>query len=1522
MLTVFTVNTIADEAFDGTGNDGTDGAGLSLREAIGLANSNTIADAAGQGEADGDVIVFDPALAGLTITISGTALTITDDVVINGNAGTAGTRVTVDGGDAVGIFVIATMDSDGVSDAVVLQNLIVQNGNSATGGGITNAVGSPTTLNNVAVQDNNATVDGGGIANLGTLTIQGGSLLSGNSAAVNGGAILNQGTLSIDASTIQANTASGPAATNGGGGIYSVSGTVSITGSTVTGNVANGTAGSGGGIFITAGTVTIDQSLIDANTANRAGGGIEIVAGTLDITGTDLSNNVTLGGAVGAPGNGGALHVSGAATTIITGGTVSGNSAANEGGGLWNSGGGSMTVDGVLIIGNTAAVEGGGIFNNGGTLNVTGSTIGDSIIDNDVFSTAASADDLVFAFVDTQDSTAGTGVFLDILENDGTTIIDNLNAGISAGQVVVQGGNVFLNVQADPLTGEEVSPYQIYAVAVNPTTAIGESEANDDFTTADPVTEDTLVTGTLGSATDVDVFSVNVAAGSSLVVILDTIFGTDAVVEILDTNGTSVLATGTVDAFSGDSAAIASGLAGGTYFVRVTGDAGATGDYAFVAMAVAPGDLVAETEPNDETADATVLAAGEFGQGSLLQVGTNTALRGGGIFNNTGGTVNVTDLTVISNNTATGNLATDGGGGIYNDGGTVTVDGFSQITFNSATVGAGSGGGIFNNTGGTLTVTDATIAGNTANRAGGGIEDASGGGFGTTLTNVGLNDNVAQGGGAGAPGNGGGLHVTGAGDISITGGTVNGNSAALEGGGLWNGAGIMTIAGTTIDGNTASGAGADDGGGGIFNNAGDVVITGATSITNNVANGAAGSGGGIFNNASGTITATGTVITGNTANRAGGGIEDAGGAGFGTTLTNVTLNNNVAQGGGVAGSPGNGGGLHVSGGGNVTITGGTVNGNSAALEGGGLWNGSGTMTIDAATINGNTASGDATDDGGGGIFNNDGVVDISNSTISNNVANGTLGHGGGILSVDTLITSNVTISGNSASGEGGGIDVESGTATINNTTIANNQAGGGGGGINVDTGTVTLNSTLVATNLSGTVASDITGTVSGTFNLVGVNTGLTGLTNGVGGNQVGTLASPINPLLGPLADNGGPTLTHNILEGSPAIDAGSNPDALDFDQRLSPFERVVGDQADVGAIELQQVLRDIIAVGTDAGEEAFVQVFDADTQMLLFTLTPYPNFTGGVRVAVGDVNFDGTPDIITAPGPNGGPHIRVFSGIDGADLGSFFAYSPAFTGGVFVASADIDGDGFADIITGPDAGGGPHVRVFSGANFSSEIASFFAFGGFAGGVRVAAGDITDDGTPDIIVGAGPGAGPHVRVFDGANPLDGNDPVVDIGGLRGSFYAFDQLFAGGVFVAGGDVDDDGQVDIIVGADAGAGPHVRVFDGETGLQLAGPIGSFYAFDQAFRGGVRVAASDVNNDGAADVVTTQGPGGEPRLRVYDGASVGTLPTLLVNTLVDDPSMTDGLFPAASVELESTTVTAALASVFSDGDLLDELV
>lgn len=243
-------------------------------------------------------------------------------------------------------------------------------------------------------------------------------------------------------------------------------------------------------------------------------------------------------------------------------------------------------------------------------------------------------------------------------------------------------------------------------------------------------------------------------------------------------------------------------------------------------------------------------------------------------------------------------------------------------------------------------------------------------------------------------------------------------------------------------------------------------------------------------------------------------------------------------------------------------------------------------------------------------------------------------------------------------------------------------------------------------------------------------------------------------------------------------------------------------------------------VGTNPGSSvAQVAAFDGSGQRLA-TITPYDGFNGGVRVATGDVNGDGAADLITGAGPGGGPHVKVFDGRTGAVLHSFFAYEAGFMGGVSVGAGDLDGDGRADVVTGAGAGSGPHVRVFSGRD-GGALASLFAFDqAFMGGVRVAAADFGGDGRVDLIAGAGPGGGPHLRIFDGLLPS-----------VQHEFFAFEPGFVGGISLATGRY--RGENALFVGAGEGGGGQVKAFSLADGRLLS----AFTAFDPGFAGGVNV-------------------------------------------------------------------------------------
>ena len=445
--------------------------------------------------------------------------------------------------------------------------------------------------------------------------------------------------------------------------------------------------------------------------------------------------------------------------------------------------------------------------------------------------------------------------------------------------------------------------------------------------------------------------------------------------------------------------------------------------------------------------------------------------------------------------------------------------------------------------------------------------------------------------------------------FKVQGGTVEIGGLTITGGvqswgaGILNYYGTLTVSSSIIRGNTANW----EGGGGIRNEVGTLTVSDST-ITGNTA-GRTGGGGGGIENRGGTLTVERSTISGNTANDEGGGIDSySHPAPASLTITDSTISGNTATsgyGGGVA----NSGPLRVS---NSTIT-----ENEAGREGGGISNRGGTLTVSASTITDN-----ATDTDGGGIYNSGRDVTVSDTTISGNT---TTGDGGGIYTGHyvfgaTLTVERSTISDNEAN-DGGGIysrtyHYEHGLSdktTITNTTISSNTATDGyGGGLYNFTGlteighsTITANtaptdqgsgvaslgnaeyartevhSSIVSGNQNTDVDSvadpewdtdwdSVNSFVSEGYNVIGDGNATSAFDKS--GDQRGVS----DPKLGALADNGGPTLTHALLEGSPAIDRGNSPNTT-TDQRGQPRPKdfryvpnaTAGDGSDAGTFEAQ-----------------------------------------------------------------------------------------------------------------------------------------------------------------------------------------------------------------------------------------------------------------------------------------------------------------------------------------------------------------
>ena len=278
-----------------------------------------------------------------------------------------------------------------------------------------------------------------------------------------------------------------------------------------------------------------------------------------------------------------------------------------------------------------------------------------------------------------------------------------------------------------------------------------------------------------------------------------------------------------------------------------------------------------------------------------------------------------------------------------------------------------------------------------------------------------------------------------------------------------------------------------------------------------------------------------------------------------------------------------------------------------------------------------------------------------------------------------------------------------------------------------------------------------------------------------------------------------------------------------------------------------------IITGTGDGLGPQISIFNSDGKVLGRCFAYAEHLRSGVRVAVGDLDGDGSPEIITAAGPSGRPHIQIFSSTCQRLSPGFFALDGKFKGGTHVTTGDINGDGKDDIIVTAGKGGGAHVMAYD--KDGNVLLNFFAYDKktFRNGIKVDAIDIDGDGIDEIVTGPEYGA-PHIQIFQIRNGQAYR--------LNPGFYAFASSFRGGVSVTGADVDGDGIEEIVVSVGHDSTSLLRVFN------LDGSIfrGDYYTYTEGITGGINITSGDLDGDGKDEIITIPASNGQPNVRRFE--------------------------------------------------------
>ena len=383
----------------------------------------------------------------------------------------------------------------------------------------------------------------------------------------------------------------------------------------------------------------------------------------------------------------------------------------------------------------------------------------------------------------------------------------------------------------------------------------------------------------------------------------------------------------------------------------------------------------------------------------------------------------------------------------------------------------------------------------------------------------------------------------------------------------------------------------------------------------------------------------------------------------------------------------------------------------------------------------------------------------------------------------------------------------------------------------VNNSTVTTNSLLV----TGTV-SDPTATVTIRLNNVSVGTISVNATTGVFSKTATGLLVGSN------------IITVDAIKGTAS--------ATTVTRTVTYRVASSGDEDSDGATGLELEL-----VTTAVYGGPHVRVFDKDGNLLATFFAYNKNLRGEFNVITADINGDGYKEIITYPSQGFGPQIRVFDH-RGQFIDDFFAYQTTFRSGIIVTSADINGDGIADLVVQPKSNGGPNIRVY---NFNTTTEAFELLDwfmayqdNFRGKLNLVTSDIDGDNTAEIILAPAEKGGPNVRVYK-YNSTTKKMELLDW------FMAYQESYKRGVNIAVADVNNDDLNEIVTAPASYGGPNVRVFQYNTTTKQFSLLDWFWAYKETYKGGVNIKLADINNDSQAEIITTPAGRGGPNVRVF---------------------------------------------------------